>query len=312
MADRILQAVAIQRELTEGVDTAMTLHKLIAKYATASLYTKPTLTTNRLKREVMRLLAERFLPLARKTGAKSAAPILAGLGKGVTPAHGVLAKELSRATKANQAKFLVQLERDIDWQNATTRIAFIDARTNGVKRSSLIRDIVKADKSALEGIGDAITMRDMAADELKAAEAKLAKSPKSAEARRAAREARTKLTKTKRAAQTRIPFLPTLESSIRANARNSIRREAYKAQEVAFRAAGYGVQVVYQWIAVNGSAACPDCEGRHGDTRKLSAWSGDGPGAGGTVCGSACMCQLVPEEYSTNNESLASPLTSSL
>jgi len=51
----------------------------------------------------------------------------------------------------------------------------------------------------------------------------------------------------------------------------------------------------WQWITVS-SGPCPDCRARAGAVLPLEKWETDLgiPGSGRTVCGFACMCQLVP------------------
>ena len=54
----------------------------------------------------------------------------------------------------------------------------------------------------------------------------------------------------------------------------------------------------WQWIVVNGSNACPDCQPREGRTEEMELWYEIGtPASGWSVCRSHCACVLVPVEY---------------
>ena len=50
----------------------------------------------------------------------------------------------------------------------------------------------------------------------------------------------------------------------------------------------------WQWITIS-SKPCPDCEARAGKTMPLDQWRKLGlPGAGRTICGAYCKCELIP------------------
>ena len=308
MPDQIRKAVSIQRDLIEGGKTEKELHSLIERFAQASLYAKPMAATNRLKAEVMARLARKFLPLARQTGIESATPILGAMDVRAVPIRGGIARELTRRSKQTVELFVAHVEQEIDWHLSSTRVAFLEARHNGVKRAALVRDLVKADKAELASISEALAKKDKAAAELAVAEKRLAARPRSTPARQDLGEARLDMRKAKASVKGRRTFLARLEVAIQGHARDAIRRESYDAQNAAFKAAGFTGTAEYMWVAVNGSDACPSCSERHGQTRKLSDWSGDDPGAGNTYCGSACMCQLVPTQYTENNPGLTQPL----
>ncbi|GAF85284.1 unnamed protein product, partial [marine sediment metagenome] len=94
-------------------------------------------------------------------------------------------------------------------------------------------------------------------------------------------------------------------TQVAGHSRNAIRQTAQRSQFRHFTDAGFAT---FSWVAVNGIDACPDCGDRHGEVHDEQGWWGDGPGDGGTLCGAACMCGLVPESYVAANQSLESPL----
>ena len=55
----------------------------------------------------------------------------------------------------------------------------------------------------------------------------------------------------------------------------------------------------WTWITVSDDRRCDDCAERHGESRTWEEWEAIGlPGAGSTVCGDRCRCELVPDgEY---------------
>jgi hypothetical protein len=55
----------------------------------------------------------------------------------------------------------------------------------------------------------------------------------------------------------------------------------------------------WEWITIS-SKPCPDCIERGGKVLPLETWQGLGtPGDGRTICGSYCMCQLIPVSISS-------------
>jgi len=55
----------------------------------------------------------------------------------------------------------------------------------------------------------------------------------------------------------------------------------------------------WEWITIS-TNTCPDCMERGGKVLPLASWQQLGtPGEGRTICGPACMCQLIPHKISS-------------
>jgi len=312
MADRILAAVAIQRPVVIGSNRQSALTRLVARYATAALYTRPGETIDRLGHQIARELTKKWFPQAADLGARSAKPILQALGgknlveKGSRP-RGRILHEFRRHHRFNVRWLASRLKAEGAALSGEVEAAFLAAERDGVARKELIGRLLDSDRAELRQLGKANARIAKAQDGLQKAERGAAKASKRKRVRanRQVRQARDELRKAKASRRATRSFLARLDVGIQAAARDAIRREAQAAQTAAFRQAGYST---FTWIAVNGSDACPSCESRHGQTKSVTAWRGNGPGDGTTYCGTACMCQLVPAEYTRGNPSIAKPI----
>lgn len=312
MAERILAAVGIQRGLIEATEQTSDLGRLIGKFATAQLYRRPA-TVEKLRQQIVKLLAKKYFPLAQEVGRTSAQPILDALGgrrlvdKGLSR-RGPIFRQFQRYHRLNVKALAAQLRKECGTLSGEIEAAFARAQRDGIARKSLIDDLVKADKGELKRLR--IVRREIrdASEGLKQATRKASTAGKRQrpKAKRALREAKKKLTKAKGKVGRAKTFYARFETRVQGHARDAIRREAQRAQFTAFKQAGYKT---YTWIAVNGADACPDCKARHGKSYSRAEWQRQGmPGEGATVCGSSCMCQLVPKEYTEGNRSLTQPL----
>jgi hypothetical protein len=318
VADRILQAVSIRRELIQGVGTQDELHDLIAKFAKATLYDTTKLAANgrtvkRLTRDIARVMTQRFLPDAQKVAKASAEPILDRLGgtKLVDKANilrGDVLKRFNLYHKKNLMAFHSELRMEAKGLGSEIEAAFARAYRDGTAHKQLVTDLVQSHKDEMERIR---VVRDEIKDSWEKyhdAEARLAKASKRkmARARREVRKAR----KVAKAAEHKIgtakDFLGRFETRVQGHARDAIRREAEAAQTAHFQQAGYHT---FTWIAVNSGEACPQCEARHGRTYTDAQAKSDGPGKGGTYCGDSCMCLLVPKDYHKQAKGVEKPLS---
>lgn len=107
---------------------------------------------------------------------------------------------------------------------------------------------------------------------------------------RTSKEILAELTK---AAQDEQGLAVGFEKRVRRVTLDAARREAQeRAQAEYFKAAKPNEQ--WQWITVS-TKPCPDCQARAGSVGTLDFWKKMGtPGTGRTVCGHACLCQIVP------------------
>lgn len=311
MADRILQAVAIQRELMGGGVAEPRIHDLIAKYARASLYRHPREVTERLRKQILKLMAKELVPLAQDVGIRSAQPILEGLEitKKGSEVRDLILRRMRPYHKANIGAFRAELERELGTLRGDIHAAFARAERDGVAKKQLIQDLTKAHQAEMTQLGKVTRRIDKAAEEVARGERRLARAGRRQRARaRRQLAAAKKEHKLAKASQYGLrSFFARFATATSGQARDTIRREAQRAQYHTFRQMGFSGR--YTWVAVNGGDACPQCEERHGRTHDERGWRTDGqPGDGQTYCGSACMCQLVPAAYAEGNETLAQPL----
>jgi len=316
VADRILAAVAIQRELIEGEPHQTRLHNLIKKFAGAQLYKQPKATTQKIRRAIWSEIAKRDLPYAQATGKASAKPILDALGgkrltdKGMR-LRGRVLREFNVYHKRNIMAFRAELVKELGTLSSEVEAAFAKGFRDGIARQQLIRDLLEADKAELKQIGVVRKRIKEATKRLEKATKRASKASKRqmARAKRALREAKKRVTKARAQLRATKSFYARFETKIQGHARDAIRRECQRAQEAVFRQAGYTKVAEYTWIAVNGTDACPSCKARHGRTMSLNDWEGEGkPGDGHTLCGDACMCQLVPAAYTEQASGIEQPL----
>lgn len=312
MPDQIRAAVAVQRAFIEGRGQRDELRKLIARYANANLYRHPAWQIESLRHRIIREVSRKYFPAAHRIGAASAKPVLEALAgrwlaeKGVAGRGKVLAG-LKRHTRLNLRALQAALKGEGAKFSAEVEAAFLRAQRDGIARGQLVADLVKADKAELKSLAEAYKRLDDTAGEVAGAEKRLARAPKGQRGKPAAqlREAKKELRKAKASARGRKGFLARFETYTQARVRDAVRREVQEAQFAEFRKQGHAT---FTWVAVNGADACPSCVSRHGQTATAGDWRGRGPGEGDTVCGAACMCQLVPAAYTEGNPALAEPI----
>lgn len=294
MADKILSAISELRPLWHGEGWQDGIDGIISRYADAAIYRNPAAGIAKLHKELIRAVAKEYFPLARRRGMISAKPILEKLGgeslaKRGSKIRGKVLGYLNRYSKADLQSFQAALETETGALSGRIKSAFADAYRDGRARAGLISDLVAADKKELAGVRAARAKTRDAATKLADAE-----SSGNAAAIATAEKA---MVAVKVGAKATVSFLARLELAVEARTRDTMRREAQRAQTAAFQEAGFNGE--YVWVSVNGPGACPDCIDLHGTARKLSDWNGQMPGDGQTVCGAACMCQLVPADYRT-------------
>lgn len=311
MANRILHSVSLKRDLVEGGRHAQELQRLVAKFATAALYTRQKATMNRLLKEILHRVAKDYYPLAVKVGHTAAMPILEGIGpeflrKGST-VRGEVLKRLRRKSRVNLLVLRQELQAAAGELKGATQVAFAKAYQNGVAKRQLIKDLVAADKESLAALADARAKVDTASLRYARAEKALSKRPRSTRLRQRAVEARKNLKRAKANAGRRKDFLGRFETKVQGHVRDGMRRQAGDAQQAAYQQAGFGNDAMYTWITVNGSDSCPDCSARHGEQHKLKDWHYV-PRDGSTVCGGSCQCDLTPAAYTDDNPTLKEPL----
>ena len=292
----IRAAVHTQAEIIDGGEAVPRLHALIHKYVVASgTFTSPKVLA-KLQRQIFEVMAREIIPLVQAAGAISAEPILGERGVAAAKLRPAALRRLRRATKADLTVFRAMIDAAGTEFTAEMDVAFAQGLRTGTGRRAVVDMAQKASRAELASLADAEHKIDAAADALKAA--------RTAKARTEAREA---LRRAKRSLAGRKSFLARFETKVQAASRDTIRRQAYEAQEAQFVNAGFGPNAKYTWISV-GEGSCPDCLALHGETRTLTAWSGKRPGDGGTVCGGSCRCQLIPNEYTEGNPGLAAPI----
>lgn len=315
MADRLVAAVAFRREYVEGAKTQETLHGVIAKYANASLYIHTPATIERIRKQMVALMAKKYFPMAMEMAKHAATPILESMGGGSlvqkgSSVRGEALRILKKHSKLNMAAFRAELNKELGLLSGEVEAAFARALRDGVARKQLITDLVASHKAELARIRIVRTeVREKAAKlRTSTRELSVASKRKTKRLTKKVKAAQRDLLKSKGKMRTTKDFFARFETKVQGHARDTMRRQGYHAQEAVYRSAGFGRKALYTWITTNGAESCPDCEPRHGDTRTLAEWAGDKPGDGQTVCGASCMCDLVPNGYLEGNDSLAHPI----
>jgi len=308
MADNILKAVSLRRDLVEGGKHAVQLNATIRKYVHASLFGRQSSKViAKLQRELIRDMAHTYFPIAQAVGKSSARPILLALGgEALVEKGGRLTGQAKRAaqilSRRNLNHFKLGVGQATGFLKGDIRAAFSQALLQGRRgresRKALVDDILKADKAELLSLRRGRIKVRAAAKEVRQAEALAAKTGNYGPVKKS----HAALEKVKGNVKHRAAFLARLETAVQARARDVIRREASDAQKAAFTAAGYGYPRV--WVTVNAGEACPSCQALHGTEIKNR---GEGPGNADTFCGTSCMCQAVPKEY-TKGRPVAKPL----
>jgi hypothetical protein len=91
-----------------------------------------------------------------------------------------------------------------------------------------------------------------------------------------------------------LDYLSRFTSHVMTETNVQARRTGTDAEHATFESQGFKR---FTWVTVNAGDACPDCRKRQGTTGDMAYFEKIGkPGAGKTVCGSACFCLLVPSE----------------
>lgn len=104
-----------------------------------------------------------------------------------------------------------------------------------------------------------------------------------------------------------LDYMSRLTADVKQGFREGARRDGTDAQTAMYVATGHKILT---WVTVNAADACPDCRKRQGMTGDPAHWDKQGtPGAGKTVCATACFCMLVPAETVRQTPSLAQGLT---
>ena len=308
--DAIFESVAIRRELIEGVSQRKRLAMLMGKYVSAAMYSGVASGVNakklrRLHDAILRQMTKDFLPFSRAVGKAAASPILDELPsviKGTRLSRRRAINSLRTYSRNNLAQFAAKLNSDVKGFSDSARVAFAEAARDKVAKTTLIDQMVAADRA--EQARYALINReiDQAAKAVQDAEESLASASNRgrARARKDLRASKRELSRAKgKLAPSRMTsFYVRMENAVQGAERDAMRRESEMAMRMEWARRGYTNLV---WVAVNGSDACPSCTDRHGGIYTQQQAAVDGPGAGGTYCGGACMCVMVPEEYAVDN-----------
>jgi len=322
VAQRIREAAVAMRHQIEVGRWNSGLGRIVAKYATAQMYSgHPRVRAahiEKMRRELVHAVAKEYLPDAMATGRAAAEPIIRGL-KGRS-AKLRTADDVRRALHLGGAAaawnrreiafirqtFVAELKGETAGLSARAEAMFMRARHDAIRQGKgargLAHALAKADKSALNaGLKHRQKWRK-ATQTLRDAE-RAGDEP-------ATKAARKELTKAKRARKRSRDYtlLERFETAVRGMGRDKVRRTAQQTQMAYFRNAGYGPKADFTYVAANGTDACPICADRHGETKTELEWRGEGP-AEGTYCGDSCCCELVPSHYAANNKSLDKPLS---
>ena len=314
MATRILHSVARMDRLVERVAGSSELHNLIAQFAHASLYgAKQGQDMARLTTRIMRLTERKFLPLAKRAGAEAADNIARGISEGfrvVAPKRGapLQRRALAEFRRGNQVT-MANLQDGLRAGGLKLRAETIDAlrraRTTRETTRAVMNRLAGADREAMASWSkyakqsrEATTAQARATDDMANGLDRKAEYDAAVKAEKSAR----------RNMLARRSFLARFENATHREIVDSMRHEAKVALNSRFTEMGYGPKSPFTWITVSGEGTCPDCSPMHGITKTRENWAGVGPQAGWTICGMSCKCDLVPEAYSINNESLSGPL----
>ena len=261
-------------------------------------------------------MQKKWLPFARMVGQASAEPVLEALGgsklvdKG-NALRGQILRDQRRFQRGNLLSFRAALEREVGSLSGDINLAFANATRDGVAKKQLIADLVSADKAEMVQLAKSHKRMDAAARDVQRIEEDLSNLG------RRAKKTRTKLNAQLRVAKTELKnakssvrnvrgFYARFDNRVQGRARDTIRREVQEAQFNTYRQAGFDK---FEWIAVNGSDACPSCQGLHGEVKTAAQWQAHGgPGAADTFCGTSCMCSIVPTAYSTTTPGLDDPI----
>jgi len=278
------------------------------------MYRAPAGRLDRLHNALVSAVRRDWLPQAREIGTASARPVLDAMrgvpmAKKGRPLRGKALQRFGAYSRKNSRALYAALDKEFDTLSGDIRAAFFRADRDGVARKKLIDALVGADRGELARIEAVRAEISKRGTQLQRAERRLARaSPKQqARARRALKRAQQLRKKAKGKIRTAKTFYARFETAVQGEVRDSIRRECQKAQFESFRQE-VGDNATFSWVTVNGVDACPSCDDRHGVTQSAADWRGDGPGEGGTYCGDACMCQLVPESYAASNQGLKEPV----
>jgi hypothetical protein len=302
MAKQIVSAINLKARVREGTSMQLDIVDLLVDATKKVLFSKPGIKTEEIKRDIMRLMRSEYLPQARKSGRKSAIPVLDSVGgeEAVQRASRLsgVPKSVLSAYSRNNANWLVQeINTGTVALSSELKAELARGARDGVNRRQLITDWVNANKAELK---QQKKVRKRLSDANKA----VAKAESSGDLK-AIKAAKNEARKAKAATQRVSTAMGRLEKKVQGEARDAVRREQQQAQLASYKQAGYRV---YTWVAVGGSLACPDCEALHNETRKLGDWSGSMPGDGHTVCLDSCICELVPQEFVTEEKPITDPV----
>ncbi|MCP4409773.1 MAG: hypothetical protein GY807_18920 [Gammaproteobacteria bacterium] len=302
MADRIVAAVRMKRKVLEGVDQQSDIIDILDNFVRKTIFREPDRETRKLKRELVALMRKKYLPRADESGRRSAVPILDRIGGDAAVAKGARLsgrplRYLSGFRQANIKWFAQEVETSTVAISSELKAQLAKASRDSIARADMISDVIDSYKAELKQTRKARRVLEQANKALANAEA-----TGDLKAIKAARKARSKA---KSAAHNVKTAMGRMETRVQGAARDAVRRETQRAQLATYRQAGY---TVYTWVAVNGAAACDSCTALHGTTRSLKEWQGNQPGDGHTYCGGSCMCELVPQEFTKDNESIKEPV----
>ena len=302
MADRIVAAVRLKRKLMEGVSMQGDILATIQKYTRKLLFAHPGRETDRLKRELVKLVTKQYFKDAVKSGRKSAVPILDRIGgielvESVGKLSGVPLRVLSTFNTRNTKWFAQEVTTNTAALSSELKAELARAARDGVAKRDMVDRVTKAYQAELKQIKKARKHLSAANKAVANAEA-----TGDIKAIRAAKKARSQAASATRKVKT---AMGRLENNVQGVARDAVRRDMQEAQLASYRQAGFRV---FSWVTVNGSLGCPDCIALHGTTHTYQEWQGQGPGDGQTVCLDSCMCELVPEQFTENNKSIEGPV----
>ncbi len=312
MADRILKAVARTNYVAERVVVGDTLHDLIRRFATQSIYGDPA-QMDKLTARILNKARTQMIPLANQAGVRNADDLMVGIQKRVGEGEARLLKaraasKLRGGTNKNMLNLKDGLKAAQGNFREETRLELRRARFGVENRKQIERRLAKADRADLGSWEKFQGEHRQAVRDENAALKKLSTEPENKKAAADVKAAQAEQKKAFQRMRRRRSFLARFENATAREMKDAVRMQTRIAQDARFRELGFTDNAQMQWITVNGADTCPDCTPMHGVTKASSEWAGQEPGSGWTVCEQSCMCSLVPVEYSVGNRSVSEPL----
>ena len=136
MADKIKAQAAILRPVNDPGEIQEELRTLIARFAKATLYTNTGLEVSKLRTEIVKQMARKYMPFANAVGRSSAEPVLRALGgtqlvdKG-NAVRGVVLRQLKLRSSRTLLAFRAELKREVGALSGEVEASFARALRDG-------------------------------------------------------------------------------------------------------------------------------------------------------------------------------------